>query len=409
MQKLFTERAHLMCANMCFGIVMSVDHPYDEALIRRSMDRLSAAHPFLKALLGYEKEQNAYYYRITDSPQTGLLLQGQEITGTDSAVVMDTYRQLTGRDWDLFEEGMLKIAAWKMGEKTCFLLVFHHLLADGRGALGLSEELAADYGSGIAPKPAPEKLISSKEDFPDDSRMPLISRILVSRANRTWAKEQQKVSYQAYHTFADAFLKKDEVSHSLSRILPEEMDEIRQKCHENRVTVNDYLLARMMIEDRTRKVIIALDLRDRLGFYQEGALGNYSTAFSIEVSQSQMKKAKDPYMLAREVHERVRKKMARPSDLYLVLQCYADLDPGLLDAAFISCRGNFPSEAGRFIGNMFFGFGAADGYSVTNLGKIDSSSISSAFFIPPASPAIRKTAGILTVNNVLTVCTSERE
>ena len=409
MQKLFTERAHLMCPHMCFGIVMSVDRPYDEAAVRRSADRLSAAHPFLKALLGYEEKQNAYDYRETDCSQIGLLLKEREIAGIDSADVMDMYRQLTGRDWNLFEEGMLKIAAWKMGGQTCFLLVFHHLLADGRGALGLSEELADDYRSGIPPKPAPEKLISSKEDFPAGSRMPLISRILVSRANRIWAKEQQKVSYRAYHTFANAFLRNDAVCHDLSRILPEELDGIRQKCHEDRVTVNDYLLARMMIEDATRKVIIAHDLRDRFGFYKEGALGNYSTAFSVEVRESEIKKAKDPYMLAREVHEQVRKKMDRPSDLYLVLQCYAELDPGLIDAAFISCRGGFPSRSGRFIGSMFFGFENADGYSMTNLGKIESGSISSAYFIPPASPAIRKTSGILTVNDVLTVCTSERK
>ena len=100
--------------------------------------------------------------------------------------------------------------------------------------------------------------------------------------------------------------------------------------------------------------------------------------------------------------------MNRPQDLYLVLQCYANLDPEVLDTAFMACRGDDPNKAGKFVGSMFFGFDAAKGYSITNLGAVENRNIASAFFIPPASPAIRKTQGILTVNGQMTVCTSER-
>jgi NRPS condensation-like uncharacterized protein len=282
--------------------------------------------------------------------------------------------------------------------------VFHHLLADGRGALGLAEELADGYALSREPKFAPEKLISSADDFPEESRMPFISRVLIDRANKTRAKEQRTVSYREYHTFADEFLKGDAVSYAVSRMPREELDAIREKCRMNRVTVNDYLIAKMMINDRTGKVIMACDLRNRLDCYNEGALGNYSTAFSVVVKS----KEKDPFVLAAAVHEQVQKIMSRPAYLYLVLQCYANLDPAVLDAAFISCRGDYPCKAGKFIGSMFFGFEDAKGYSITNLGSVESGSITSAFFIPPASPAIRKIQGILTVNGVMAVCTAER-
>ena len=404
MQYLFTERAHLMCPHMCFGIVMAVNRPYDESRIRETMHQLSAAHPFLNALLGYEEDKNAYYYRVTDRTQVELLLKSQEISGIDGLEIMDEYSLLTERDWNLFEEGMLKTAAWRMGESTCFLLVFHHLLADGRGALGLAEELADCYALSKKPDSVPEHLISSVKDLPENSRMPFISRYLVSRANKNWDKENRIVSYQEYHAFANGFLKQDTVRYSILRFGQEELKEIRRRCHEAHVTVNDYLLAKMMLEDQTEKIIIACDLRDRFGFYHKGALGNYSTAFSVEVKA----KIKDPFTLAKAVHEQVQRKMGRPSDLFLVLQCYASLNPGLLDAALISCRGSFPSKAGKFIGSMFFGFKAANGYSITNLGQIESKSIISAHFIPPASPAMRKTQGVLTVNDVLTLCSGKR-
>ena len=411
MQRIYTERAHLMCPNMCFGIAMAVDRPYDETSIRDAVKRLATAHPFLNALLGYAEAGNAYFYRVTDRPQVELRLKGGRYDAPESALaapeIMKEYRQLTGRDWDLFEEGMLKISVWQAGTMTQFLLVFHHLLADGRGALGLAEELAECYVRGLEPKSAPETLISSVQDFPPDSRLPLISRMLVSKANRDWEKERHCVTYADYHAFANEFLRSDRVKHSIFRIGQEKLDRIRQKCHEEQVTVNDYLIAKMMQEEKTRKVIIASDLRSRLSCYREGALGNYSTAFSVEVKK-RVAAERSLFSLARTVRDRVAVTMARPEDLYLILQCYAELDPGLLDAAFISCKGGFPSKAGKFIGSLFFGFEAGNGYSITNLGAIEGESIADAYFIPPASPAICKTQGILTVNGVMTVCTSER-
>lgn len=404
MQYLFTERAHLMCPHMCFGVVMAVRRPYAETRIRETVSRLTAAHPFLNSLLGYEEERNAYFYRVTERTQVEVLLKDREISGIGVPEIMDEYSRLTERDWNLLEEGMLKIAAWRMGENTCFLLVLHHLLADGRGALGLAEELADDYALDRKPAFALEQLISSAKDLPEDSRMPFISRLLVNRANRNWNKENRVVSYQEYHAFANDFLKQDTVRYSISRFDQGALKEIRFRCHEAQVTVNDYLLAKMALEDHTDKIVMACDLRDRLGFYHKGALGNYSTAFSVEVKN----KTKDLFTLAKAVHEHVQRKMACPSELFLVLQCYASLEPGLLDAALISCRGNFPSKAGKFIGSMFFGFDGAKGHSITNLGKTESESMISAFFIPPASPAMRKTQGVLTVNGVMTICSVER-
>ena len=52
MEKIFTERAHLMCANMNFGIAMILPAGFDRTEISDSLDTLSKAHPFLEAILG---------------------------------------------------------------------------------------------------------------------------------------------------------------------------------------------------------------------------------------------------------------------------------------------------------------------------------------------------------------------
>ena len=402
MEYLFTERAHLMCPNMNFGIVETVNKAYDEELIKESIDVLVKAHPFLSALLGYEEKKNAYFYNVTDSSKVELILSGKEID-SDQEMISE-FRKMVGRDWNLFEEGMLKIAAFRKDKKTVFILAFHHLLADGRGALELAEELADHYVKGVVPSFAEEKLISSIEDMPANSRLPFISKSLVNKANKDWAKENQKLSYEEYHRFAEEFVKKDKLKYSVKKLSKDELKDVHSRCQKKSVSINDYLMAKMFKEDDADKVIMACDLRKNLRFYNKGALGNYATAFGIEVK----KKKYDILTLAEKIHFQVQKKIRRPSDLYLVLQCYAELNPGLLDAAFMAARNGFSSKAASFIGKMFFGFGESSGYCITNLGKISNDNIETAFFIPPASPAIRKTEGVLTVNKRMTICTCER-
>ena len=405
MEYLFTERAHLMCANMYFGIAMIVPALYEKQKISEAVDTLSKAHPFLNAVLGCDESDNAYFYDVKDSSRVQLSFEDADVASIDSGEIIRKYESVTGYDWDITKEGLLKVSVWKAGEDTCFLLVFHHLLADGRGALDLCQELADLYVKGIAPVFVEEKLISSASDFPQESEMPFISRFLIKQANKKWEKEGHiPLSYQEYHEYADRFIKEDHTEHTLMLLDSAKTGELIRACKDHSVTVNDLLMARMYISENTEKIIIASDLREKLSCYNKGALGNYSTAFSVVVKAN----TTDEFELASQVHKKVRKALDSPSDLYLVLQCYAELNPALLDAAFMASRGAFDSGPAEFIGKKFFAMDSAKGYSITNLGKIENQNIRSAYFIPPASPAIRVTQGVLTVNGQMIICMSKR-
>ena len=405
MERIFTERAHLMCPHMNFGIVMSVVKEFDEEKIRKAFERLSDAHPFLRSYLGYDKEDNSYFYDVTDSSKIGIKISDSELKDFDDPKILLEYDSLIGCDWDISKEGMLKTVVWKQSDKTVFLLAFHHLLADGRGALNLALELADIYAKDEVRQEVTEKLISSADDLPQNLGLPFLSRKLVEKANRDWEKEGCEIlSYQRYHEFADSFVKNDKVTISINRTCPDDVKKMAGECREHSVTINDLLMARMYQKEKTDKIIIAKDIRDSLSFYNKGALGNYSTAFSVVIKNAE----KDIWTLADKIHKKVQKKLQSPKDLYLVLQCYACLKPEVLDAAFMAAKGAFKSKSAEFIGKMFFGFDSPKGYSITNLGRIESKNVENAFFIPPASPAIRKTAGVLTINGQMTECICER-
>ena len=432
MEYLFSERAHLACPNMCFGIAATLGKAFEKERFEECLAGLVGAHPFLRSRLGYEKETNSYFYDVKEQSQVEVIFAGEICDGTEdagslipvadediitSSKIIEQFEKLTTRDWNLFNEGFLKIAVWKAGDRTVLLFLFHHLLADGRGALGLIQEFADYYVDDIEPKAAQEHLIT-KEDLPANSKLSFISRALVNYANRQWKKENHQLSYEEYHSFADKFLQEDFVEHSIEVISADKLTELHDECKVHKVSMNDYLLAKMFMEEKTDSIVMACDLRNQLTCYNQGSLGNYATAFSVKFKQGKSADTRksvdsanttDIFPLAKKVHNQIQKKLATPKDLYLVLQCYASLEPGLLDAAMISSRGAFDSNAAKFIGTTFFNYDKAKGYSITNLGKIESKNIESAFFIPPASPAIKKTQGVLTVNGVMRICTSQRK
>ena len=435
MEYLFTERAHLACPNMCFGIAMTLEKVFEKERIEECLVGLAEAHSFLRSRLGYEKETNSYFYDVKEQSQVEVIYDGElgdvaedvggarkfcehtrttEVRGTfeediiTSSKIFEQFDKLTVRDWNLFNEGFLKIIVWKAGDRTVLLFVFHHLLADGRGALGLVQEFADFYVDGKEPKTAPEHLIT-KKDLPANSKLSFISWALVNHANRQWKKENHQLSYEEYHTFADKFLRDDNVEHSLEVVSSNKLIDLHTQCKSHNVSINDYLLAKMFTEEKAGSIVMACDLRNQLACYNQGAMGNYATAFSVKLKQGKSADSTDIFSLAQKVHNQIQKKLNSPKDLYLVLQCYASLEPGLLDAAMISSRGAFDSKAAKFIGTSFFNYDKAKGYSITNLGKIESKNIESAFFIPPASPAIKKIQGVLTVNGVMRICTSQRK
>ncbi len=405
MEKIFTERAHLMCPKMMFGIAVNIDCAYMKEKISESFGILAEDHPFLRAVLGFDEKDNSYFYDITDTSRVSLVMSDDTLTGLEDPKLKKEYEKLTGYDWDIREEGMLKAVAWKCADSTVFLLVFHHLLADGRGALDLATELTDIYAEGKRHGVVNEKLITSS-DLPEGSELPFLSKLLVNKANNDWKKENaEPLSYQQYHEYADSFVKKDKTELNMIRTSASEVSQMISLSREHSVTVNDLLMARMYREDHTDKIIIAKDLRDSLPCYEKNALGNYSTAFSIVIKRQ----SDDIWKLAEEVHRKVLKTIANPVNLYLVLQCYAALKPEVLDAAFMAAKGEYKSKSAEFIGKMFFGFESPSGYSITNLGKIESRNIKSACFIPPASPAIRKTVGVLTVKGEMISCIQSRQ
>lgn len=399
-QYILSERAHLMCPDMHFALCAEIAAAFDEARLADTLAALRRAHPLLGAVAARDDAGKWYYHVRPDAP--GYTLMRGAATPLTPGGLWDDYRSAAAGGWDAMRERLLRVLVYPSDGRFTVALIAHHLLCDGRGLLGLAGELANHYAAGEAPRYVEERLLSSLDDLPKGSDLPFVSRLVIKNANKRWAAEGQKVNYADYLAFERRYLRDTPVKYSLDVYSCDRLDGIAADCKRHGVTVNDWLIAKMMREEGADKVVIAADIRARIACYAPGSLGNFSTALSV----TSKAKAPDIMQKAVDVSRAVRRKMANNSQLFLVLACYFAMEPGLIDAAAIAALGGFDSKAARFVGGQMFGFAARQGCSVTNLGKFDNPHIASALFIPPASPANRVTSGVLTTNGVMTICTA---
>lgn len=391
---LYTERAHYMCPNMHFGIMAEIGAEFDANGIIKGINALKSAHPLMRSLIAEEKGSSKIYYE--EHPELEIpvtIKEADENWQTD-------YEAVSLAGWNVQKEALLKVFANPSEGGTRVLFITHHLLCDGRGLLQLVQEFADYYANGVEPHPVIERLMESPDDLPSGSDLRFISKLLIKDTNRKWRREAHKVSYDEYLKFEREFDPKQDIKREIKKVDGEELDIFLGLCRKNGISVNDYLVAKMMIDEGTDKVVIASDIRKRIKHYNNGALGNYATAFGVVVK----KKSSEIVELSKAVNHEVRNIMNKPDKEMLVLSCYFNMDPELLDAVAISTLGSFASKAGRFVGGRIFGYARRDGHCITNLGRAESDVIREAVFIPPASPANRMAWGVLTINKKMRIC-----
>ncbi len=394
-QYVITERAHFMCPNMHFGIKAKMVTAYDLSKVRHTLDLLANAHPFLKSLIKTEDTTRKLFYEYVSEMQIPI------IEKEDRSLWVNDYQALTECGWNVFCECLLKVIVYPGKGGFEILFVAHHLLGDGRSILGLMCEFADCYASGNAPSYTDEQLIRSIHDLPVGSGLSLVSKIIINKANHDWRREKHTVNYTEYLSFEKDFIHNNPTSYEIETLETEEVNGLLNLCRKHGISLNDYLVAEMMCKEQTDRVVIAVDIREQVTCYHKGALGNYATAIGIENTS----KSNNVIQKAEEVAKQIRRNLNNVQKKMMILACYFRLHPELIDAAAISTMGNFKSKAGKFIGSLILSYGKRNGYSVTNLGNVENPNIEEAMFIPPASPANKRTMGVLSVNRRMKKCT----
>jgi len=138
-QYLLSERAHFMCPNMHFGMIMEIEKEYDKQSVETTLLRMAEAHLFLKSVIAYEDGTDKLYYKVTECSQITVVVR------EDGSSLWSDYKAISKQDWNVFENGLLKVFIYPYEQGMTLLFVAHHLLVDGRGLLEIAQEFANDY------------------------------------------------------------------------------------------------------------------------------------------------------------------------------------------------------------------------------------------------------------------------
>lgn len=239
-QYLVTERAHLMCPNMQFGILVKINATFDEGKLESVLKNLQSNHPFLHSKIASENNTGKLYYNTDYDEPISYTIKDE------SSEIMDDYNAIISNGWNAFDEGLLKVVIYPSDKNYQILFISHHLLCDGRGLLGLVLEYADLYVDGKEPAYVEETLIQSYKDLPSKSDMPFLSKYLIKRVNKHWLKEGHKVDYREYRDFEKQYLENNPTSYEIKTKEGKELADIIKQCKENQISINDYLVANMM-------------------------------------------------------------------------------------------------------------------------------------------------------------------
>lgn len=394
-QYIYSERINLTCPRMIVGMKFDIVCDFSEERIREAIEKLSSIHTFLRSNI--KKDANGYYYDIKDDKKIEIYIKNAEEN------FIDDYSKFADDFWDIQNGNMFKVCAYPSERYFTVLFLIHHIISDGRALMCLVKDFVKIYNYKEVDLEKEPKVIRSIKDFPKKSDLSFPNKIFVTLNNFKWYIEKNKVNNIDYKNFFVDYMKKNKTGYNYFEFTKEETYYIENICRKNKVTVNSAILTSLFkISPYLKSIGVAVDIRKKLNYQVNDTLGNFASGIRIEYSY---KNQLNFFENAKLVNNKVKKKISKNRDLFLLLSCYMRMNPNLIDAMNISAFGYFKSDTAKKISGSL-GHGVPSGLGVTNLGREFIDKLEDVVFIPPSVPSNELTIGVVTVNGKMSIVLS---
>lgn len=95
-QYIVAERAHFMCPNMHFGILMQMNCQYDDIKARKTLCLLAKAHPFLRSVIALDPNEEKLYYSVCEQSKIEINVKN------DFSALWNDYSEIGRKSWNVF-------------------------------------------------------------------------------------------------------------------------------------------------------------------------------------------------------------------------------------------------------------------------------------------------------------------
>lgn len=390
--KLMAERFFLFDPSIYMNVIFTIDGVVPVEKIREAIEKT------------YTQNQTTMSKAVLDE-KGNLFLEEMGKTGCHTYVDHRDWQEIRREQERIpfrVDEGeFLRVFIIPKERSTDVYLMAHHMMADGSGLLILVDDIMNNLaGYEVAYK---QTEVMRRKDVIRKGDLPLKVRIMLRLLNLKWAKEKRVFTWKGYYQIHETYWKDKSTYFEMTTIADEELKNLKQECRDLGVTVNSYLVAKIM-QNYPQDHVIGVPVSLRGG---SNSVSNMITSLMLEYSYDESMSLPENAVRA---HQVLREGIASEPKKYHIPQFVAILDPTLMDAAVAHFVLGFENEAARKA-SYIIGYTSHLGTDVgiTNLGVLDVKTqygdyrITNMIGIPPQVSATRRVISIYTYNGKMTI------
>lgn len=298
--------------------------------------------------------ENAYFQKL---PQTGCKVF------LDSRSWQEIMHESAARPFRIDEGELVRSYIFPEGEGQSLLVIAHHIMGDGKSFILLLEDvLRILEGKELQFRPLNKDDV---EKMPPDAKLSLPVKWGIGLFNAMWKKKAKIFTWDDYYKVHGKFWSEKQLQFRLETIEKEELEKIKASCREWGITVNSYLVTKMLREHpKFDNFCCPISTRGQNRSIANHVIlvrmpGKYNLRESFEEN-------------AKRVHKVIQRHLANSRKKYFIALSLRNIAPSLLDSALMYTHGGYQNKISGQVAKLFGYAGDNKTHlSVTNLQNVN--------------------------------------
>ncbi len=242
-------------------------------------------------------------------------------------------------------------------------IMAHHIMGDGKAFIMLLEDILCN----LTGKEVVYRVLDTEgtEKIPSDVKLPFVAGNGIRTLNAMWKKSGRMFTWKEYYDVHEQFWKCRQSVVRFEVIEKEEFYEIKEVCKRQQITVNSYMVTKLLKEHPEYKNFCCpISLRGT-----NRSISNHVALLRMPYKYNAKKTFEEN---AKAVHRIIVKNMEDRNKKYFISSNVRKMEPSLLDSALMYAHGGYKNTVSKTVAGLMGYVGNNKTHiSVTNLQNVN--------------------------------------
>lgn len=351
--EMLLERTFLFDPNVYMTVVMTLEGDVSEEEISEAVKKAYTQNSMTmsKAVL----DENGNFF-MEEMEETGCKVF------VDKRDWQEIMRENERRPFHINEGELARTFIIPKGQETDIYFMVHHVTCDGHGVLLLAEDVLSNLqGKEVEYRTS---TVMTKEQVIRRGDLNFLSRYGLKKLRESWGEQRQVYDFEDLYKTHEEFWKDRHTEIDFVEVVGSDLDALKEECKKYGVTVNSYLVAKLMEKYPGERVLgIPSSIR--------GESRSISCMISSVIFKAKYDTEKSFEQNLVKIDKLIKKNLNNERAVYHVPQFVALSDPTHLDAAYMQHVTGFENSCVDTMRSVLGLYGARrTELGVTNLGVI---------------------------------------